>query len=446
MGELGNRSTKPLQINPIKLSSPMGATLAFLGVDRCMPLMHGAQGCTSFTKVFFTRHFCEPIAIQTSAVTDVTAVLDGGDYNIVESIKNITKKAKPDLIGLFTTGLTETKGDDVRGIASQIAYPLVHVNTPDYEAGLENGWALATKALISQLVESATHIDPRKVVICPHVGLQAIEVEKIKEFISLFGFEVHALPDLSTALDGHLGEKQSALSSGGITLATIKALGDAGTVISIGTSMLACAAGLQAKNPKMQHVHFDHLNGLEATDDFVATLLDLSGQKTPHATIVRWRQRLQDAMLDSHFTLGQTNLLITGEPDQAAGLCQALGEAGGRIKGVIASGPSAQLARIKAEKVVVGDLDDAETMLANCDLLIGNSHCEALAHLRQKPLLLRGFPNWEQIGHQLTNDVLYEGGCYLLFAAANAISRAHMEPVTHGESPPKSTSTVAEET
>ncbi|NIQ93921.1 MAG: nitrogenase iron-molybdenum cofactor biosynthesis protein NifN, partial [Desulfuromonadales bacterium] len=79
--------TKPLQINPIKLSAPMGATLALLGVDRCMPLMHGAQGCTSFTKVFFTRHFSEPIAIQTTAVTDVTAILDGGDYNIVESIK-----------------------------------------------------------------------------------------------------------------------------------------------------------------------------------------------------------------------------------------------------------------------------------------------------------------------------------------------------------------------
>lgn len=50
-------SAKPLQLNPIKLSQPMGAMLCFLGIKNCMPLMHGAQGCASFSKVFFTRHF-----------------------------------------------------------------------------------------------------------------------------------------------------------------------------------------------------------------------------------------------------------------------------------------------------------------------------------------------------------------------------------------------------
>ncbi|MGB5868320.1 MAG: nitrogenase component 1, partial [Arcobacteraceae bacterium] len=86
------KQTKPLQINPIKLSQPMGALLCFLGIKNCMPLMHGAQGCASFSKVFFTRHFNDPIAIQTTAVNDITAVIDGGDYSISEAIKNITKK------------------------------------------------------------------------------------------------------------------------------------------------------------------------------------------------------------------------------------------------------------------------------------------------------------------------------------------------------------------
>ena len=93
MAEVIRKRQKPLQVNPFKLSQPMGATLAFLGIDRCMPLMHGGQGCTSFTKVFFTRHFCEPIAIQTSAVTDAIAVLDGGDFSIVESEPRSAKSA-----------------------------------------------------------------------------------------------------------------------------------------------------------------------------------------------------------------------------------------------------------------------------------------------------------------------------------------------------------------
>ena len=75
MGKVIHKSSKPLQVNPFKLSQPMGATMAFLGIDKCMPLMHGGQGCTSFTKVFLTRHFCEPIAIQTTAVTDAMSIL-----------------------------------------------------------------------------------------------------------------------------------------------------------------------------------------------------------------------------------------------------------------------------------------------------------------------------------------------------------------------------------
>jgi nitrogenase molybdenum-iron protein NifN len=207
MGEVIRKFDKPLQVNPIRLSQPMGATLAFLGVDRCMPLMHGGMGCTSFTKVFMTRHFCEPIAIQTTAVTDITAVLDGGDNGIAEAVRNITRKVTPSLIGLYSTGLTETKGDDLSGVARQIDFPLVHVNTTDYEGGIESGWGKATRAIIDQLVEPSINFRPDKAVLLPNVSLTPIEVEKLKDFIALFGFEVHALPDLSTSLDGHLGEK-----------------------------------------------------------------------------------------------------------------------------------------------------------------------------------------------------------------------------------------------
>jgi len=419
MGEVMRKPHKPLQVNPFKLSQPFGATLAYLGVDKCMPLMHGAQGCTSFIKVYCTRHFCEPIAIQTTAVTDITAILDGGDESIVEAVKNITAKVAPELIGLCTTGLTETKGDDVRGIAKQVDFPLVYANTPDYEGGLESGWALATKAMIEQLVIASEKRNKTKVVLLPHVSLTPIEVEKIKEFIAAFGFSVHALPDLSTALDGHLGEKQAALSSGGIAVSELRELGDAALVISIGDSMQVCGQALCKKNPAMRHHHFAHLHGLAASDAFTALLLAESGRQQPPASIVRWRLRLQDALLDSHFSVGQTRFLVAGEPDQLVGLCQALREAGGRINAAISSVDSPQLARIVATEVLVGDLEDAEQRAATVDVLVSNGHAEAIAHRNHKGLLLRGFPNWEQVGNVLQNDVLYEGSTYFICAAAN---------------------------
>ncbi|BCR06540.1 nitrogenase molybdenum-cofactor biosynthesis protein NifN [Desulfuromonas versatilis] len=431
MGEVIRKPIKPLQVNPIKLSQPMGATLAFLGIDKCMPLMHGGQGCASFTKVFMTRHFSEPIAIQTTAVTDVTAILDGGDYSIVEAIKNITKKASPSLIGLHTTGLPETKGDDIRGVAAKIDFPLVHVNTPDYEGGLESGWALAVKAIIEQLVEASEELDGNKLVLLPHVSLQPIEVEKLKEFIAGFGFEVLALPDLSTSLDGYLGEKQGSLSGGGISVEQIRALADAGLVLSVGDSMLGAAKALLEKNPAMRHHHFAHLSGLEATDALVERLLAETGFQKPPASVIRWRKRLQDAMLDSHFSLGQTRFAVAAEPDQLAGVCASLREAGGRVRLAIATVDSPQLVKIPAEKVLVGDLEDAENLQDDYDLIVGNFHAEALAHRFHKGLVVRGFPNWEQIGNQLKNDVLYEGGAYFLFEAAN-VAEAMRAATHHG--------------
>ncbi|WP_027715364.1 nitrogenase iron-molybdenum cofactor biosynthesis protein NifN [Desulfuromonas sp. TF] len=427
MGKVMRRSTKPLQVNPIRLSQPMGAALAFFGIKGCMPLMHGAIGCTSFTKVFLTRHFCEPIAIQTTAVSDVTAILDGGEYNIAEAVRNITAKVTPELIGLFSTGLTETKGDDLRGVAGRVDFPLVHVNTPDFEGGLESGWALAVGAMVEQLVEPAEAIDDEKVLLLPHASLTPIEVEKIREFVAAFGFEVLALPDLSSALDGHLGEKQSALSDGGISVEEIRTLADAGLVLSVGDSMRPCAEALLKKNSFIRHHHFPHLQGLEAGDALAALLLRESGREKPPPAIERWRRRLQDALLDSHFSLGQTRILVAGEPDQIAGLSQALYEAGGKVKAAVATVDSPQLDIIRADKVLVGDLEDAEKLGDEYDLIVTNFHGEALAHRLHKGLVLRGYPNWEQVGNQLKNDVLYEGGAYFLFECANAAEqmRAH---------------------
>jgi nitrogenase molybdenum-iron protein NifN len=424
MGEVSHKRNKPLQVNPFKLSQPMGATLAFLGIDNCMPLMHGAQGCTSFTKVFYTRHFCEPIAIQTTAVTDAIAVLDGGDYSIVESVKNICKKVTPSLIGLHSTGLPETKGDDLRGVAAKVDYPLVYVNTPDYEGGLESGWGLTCQALIEQLVEPSQLVNDNLLVLLPHVSLQPIEVEKIKAAIESFGFNVLVLPDLSSSLDGHLGEKQAALSSGGISVEEIRTLAEAGLVISVGDSMQPAASALLQKNPAMRHRHFAHLSGLEASDGLIELLLAETGFSTPPLPVARWRQRLQDAMLDSHFSLGQTRFLVAAEPDQLAGICQSLFEAGGRVTVAVSSVDSPQLEKLRADTVLVGDLEDAEQLVERYDVIVGNCHCEALAHRQHKGLVLRGFPNWEQVGNVLKNDVLYEGGAYFLFECANAAEKS----------------------
>lgn len=411
---------KPLQVNPFKLSQPMGATLAFMGVNNCMPLMHGAQGCANFTKVFFTRHFCEPIAMQNTAVNDITAVLDGGGQGIAQAVEAIAKKVSPELIGLCSTGLTETKGDDLRAANDAISLPSVYVQTPDYEGGLESGFASATQALIEQLVESTNELNEHKALILPHASMTPLETEKIKDLLENFGFASFALPDLSTSLDGFLGEKQASLSSGGITVEQIKGLADSALIISIGASMKQSAQSLLEKNSRITHLHCPHLQGLEATDQLIAEVMKLRGME-PGDKVKRWRSRLQDVMLDSHFMIGKTRFIVTGEPDSLLGITSAIREVGGIITLAVSSVESSVLDQISAEKTLVGDMEDVEQAIDSCTALISNCHAERLAHQFHKPLIMRGFPNWEQVGNPLTHDNLYEGSAYFLKEVANAL-------------------------
>ena len=415
---------KPLQINPIKLSQPMGSLLCFLGIKNCMPLMHGAQGCASFSKVFFTRHFSDPIAVQTTAVNDITAVIDGGDYSISEAVKNITKKVKPDLVGLFTTGITETKGDDIKGASFLLKDQqlITYVHTPDFEGGLESGYAKSIEAIIDQLVEPKESIDPKKALLIPNVNLTPIEVEKIKEQISLFGYEVFALPDLSESLDGHLGLKQGALSSGGISVDEIKSLGDSCIVVTVGSSVKKAGEKFLEKNPKTKHLHFDTLSGLLNIDRFYKELMEIKGLSKPVPSVVRWRKRLQDALLDTHFAIGGTKVVIALEPDQAFSVATTITEAGADVKTIVVPTKTELLEDTQCDNIVVGDFEDVENALKDADLLITNFHGERVANKHGKALILRGFPNYEIVGNQMINDTLYEGSCYLLFEVANTLN------------------------
>lgn len=425
-------SKKPLQINPIKLSQPMGAMLCFLGVKNCMPLMHGAQGCASFAKVFFTRHFNDPIAVQTTAVNDITAVIDGGDYTISEAIKNITKKVKPDLVGLFTTGLTETKGDDIKGacLLLEDTQKMAYANTPDFEGSLESGFAKAIEAIIEQHVNTSNKdVDLNKALIIPNVNLKPIEVEKIKDVISLFGYEVLALPDISTSLDGHLGYKQGALSSGGISLDEIKQLASTSLVISIGSSVKKAGLKLKEKNEKIKLVHYDSLGGLENSDKFFKMFCEIKELSQPHPAIVRWRQRLQDALLDTHFEIGSTSFVLALESDQCISISNTLLEAGAKIKAIISPHRNDLLEKIPCDNLLLGDFEDVETYLEHSDVLISNYHGKRYTKKHKKALLLRGFPDYSTLGNQLVNDILYEGSSHLLFEVANLIKN-HKEDLS----------------
>ena len=73
-------AAKAASVNPLKSSPPLGAALAYLGIEGAVPLFHGSQGCTAFALVLFVRHFKEAIPLQTTAMNEVATILGGADH------------------------------------------------------------------------------------------------------------------------------------------------------------------------------------------------------------------------------------------------------------------------------------------------------------------------------------------------------------------------------
>jgi nitrogenase molybdenum-iron protein NifN len=222
-----------------------------------------------------------------------------------------------------------------------------------------------------------------------------------------------------------LGLKQGALSSGGISVEEIKALGSSSLVVSIGRSVKKAGEKLHEKNPNMQHLHFESLAGLQQSDKLFKALCEIKNISTPHPSIVRWRKRLQDALLDTHFLIGNAKVIIALEPDQAYSIAQTILEAGATIHAIVSPCKSELLDSIGCENLIIGDFEDVEHYLKQSDVLISNFHGERIAHNLHKKIMLRGFPDYESVGNQLKNDVLYEGSSYFLFELANMLQEHH---------------------
>ena len=202
--------------------------------------MHGSQGCTAFGKVFFVRHFREPIPLQTTAMDQVSTIM-GADENVVEALRTLCEKTSPDIIGLVTTGLAETQGTDIRRNLNDFrsAYPefahvaVVPVNSPDYVGCLESGYALAIEALIETLVpvsepeRQTAGKRPKQVNVLASAMLTPGDIEAIREWTEAFGLYAIVLPDIGDSLDGHLIEAEySALTIGGTPRPEIESMGE----------------------------------------------------------------------------------------------------------------------------------------------------------------------------------------------------------------------------
>ncbi|NCC41268.1 MAG: nitrogenase iron-molybdenum cofactor biosynthesis protein NifN [Gammaproteobacteria bacterium] len=431
------KRSKALSVSPLKASSTIGAALAFLGFRRAIPMLHGSQGCTAFGKVFFVRHFREPIPLQTTAMDQVSAIM-GSEDSVVEGLRVICEKNAPDLIGVPTTGLAETQGSDIRMAVKAFrtkhpeydTIPVVALSTPDFTGSLEWGFAAATRAIIEELVPAAADAGTvpgrrrRQVNVIAGSHLTPGDIEHLKELIELFGLRPVVIPDLSDSLDGHLTAQEfSPLTIGGALVRELATLGDAAATLVIGASMHDAADLLTERTGVPDH-RFGHLMGLDAVDALVACLAGIAERPVPER-LERQRAQLQDAMLDCHFMTGLTRVAIAADPDLLVGFSQMLAGVGTETVAAVAPANAATLGAVRCPEVKIGDLEDLElaARAGGAELLIGNSHAAHSAERLGIPLIRAGFPQYDLVGGYQRTWVGYQGTRTTLFELANTLLR-----------------------
>jgi nitrogenase molybdenum-iron protein NifN len=140
-------------------------------------------------------------------------------------------------------------------------------------------------------------------------------------------------------------------------------------------------------------------------------------------------------MLDGHFHLGGRRVAIGAEPDLLFDVGSMLGEMGAHIEAAVTTTDSPVLARMPAEEVLIGDLEDLERLARDkdCDLLLTHSHGRQAAERLKIPFHRIGLPMFDRLGagHQLS--VGYRGTRDLIFTLSNLVIADHEE--NHEPSP-----------
>ncbi|RCJ29015.1 nitrogenase iron-molybdenum cofactor biosynthesis protein NifN [Nostoc minutum NIES-26] len=426
---------KSVAVNPLKQSQALGASLAFLGLKGMIPLFHGSQGCTAFAKVVLVRHFREAIPLATTAMTEVTTIL-GGEENLEQAILTLVEKVNPEIIGLCSTGLTETRGDDIDRFLKDIRkrhreldhLPIVFAPTPDFKGALQDGFAAAVESIVRE-IPKAGGIRTEQVTILAGSAFTPGDVQEIKEMVTAFGLVPIFVPNLGASLDGHLEDGYSAITASGVTVKQLREVGSSAFTIALGESMRGAAKILEERFGIPYEV-FGELTGLEPVDEFLQALAILSSNSVPEK-YRRQRRQLQDAMLDTHFYFGAKRVSLALEPDLLWSTVNFLQSMGTQIHAAVTTTKSPLLEQLPIKSVTIGDLEDFEQLAVGSDLLIGNSNVGAIAKRLSMPLYRLGIPIYDRLGNGQFTKVGYRGTMEVLFGIGNLFLEAEEERAKH---------------
>lgn len=442
--------------NACKLCTPLGASLAFKGVEDAVPFLHGSQGCSTYIRRYLISHFKEPVDIACSNFGEETAIFGGG-ANLKIGLENIRKQYEPELIGIATTCLSETIGDDVPMFIrdykelhpEEILPHIVHVSTPSYQGTHIDGFHAAVRGMADALAsdETETKEESRPLNIFPGMVSPA-DLRYMKEIFSDFGIPFVMLPDYSQTLDGPLWSQYQKIPPGGTKVSDIRQMGTAVASIEFGRILAekSSAGKLLQKRFRIPCFSLGLPIGINESDQFFDAIKSAAGKAIP-SKYEEEKGRLIDAYVDGHKYVSQTRAVVYGEEDLVVGLASFLDEIG-VIPVVCASGGQSGLMKEKIAEIIPDHSEKGICILEGADFIkigaeaetrepdffIGNSKGYSLARKMDKPLVRAGFPIHDRIGGPRILHVGYRGAQELFDRIVNTLIERKQESSSVGYS------------
>jgi len=427
--------------NACKLCAPLGASLVFKGIEGALPLLHGSQGCATYIRRYLISHFKEPIDIACSNFGEETAIFGGG-ANMKLALDNLRRQYDPSLIGIATTCLSETIGDDIQMFLSEYRRlnagvtlpPLVHVSSPSYQGTHMEGFHNAVTAIAKTVAEKIGK-PTGGVNLFPGMVSPA-DLRYLKEILTDYEVPFTLLPDYSETLDGPPWTEYHPIPEGGTPVSELKKMGDAAASLLLGRvigSLEENAASCLSDAHQVPAYKLGLPIGIEETDRFFEALGIITRREMPEKHR-KERQRLLDSYVDGHKYMMDAKAVVFGEEDLVVavstflmeiGVLPVLIASGGRSGNLIAQ-IEAVIPDFEARGItVMGDADFMDVEAAaeelSADVLIGNSKGYAMSRRLGVPLMRIGFPIHDRVGGPRQLHVGYRGTQSLYDRLANTI-------------------------
>jgi nitrogenase molybdenum-iron protein NifN len=431
----------------------MGSALAFKGIENTMVLYHGSQGCSTYMRLHLAHHFREPVDIASSSLSEKGAVY-GGRENLKKGLRNVINRYNPKVIGVATTCLAETIGDDVPAIIREFKEEegigddlekdiiIIPISTPSYGESHVSGYIKALDAVVRKFAEKpeeerAVKVPNEKLNVIPVESLSPADVRELKEVFELMAGDYIFLPDISETFDAPLREDLPKIAQGGTSLSEIA---------DMPNSQASLGLGMVSKNLAVKYLEESHdvpgysvpiPIGLSNTDSFFTELVKILGCPIP-VKYLKERGRLLDSMVDVHKYLYGVKAAIYGDPDFVFSLTTFMLELGMNPV-LIATGSKSRDLEAKVRQIVEKinpefepvvlngiDFDTLNDAVSQCnpEILIGNSNGRYIAKARNIPLVRVGLPIHDRVGAQRILTVGYRGAMELLDRITNTILEA----------------------